>query len=201
MITIGIIVLTSILSFLAFSNEELFNKLCLNPYLMKNNRNEYFRFISVGFVHADFPHLLFNMLTLYFFGSILEQQVFSELEYIIFYFSALVMSALPDYQKQINNPQYRACGASGAISSVLLSLVLFEPWGVVYIKFIIPVYFILFASFYILYSWYKSGRNQEDNIAHGVHLWGALYGLAFTLLLKPESLSLFLDAIKRPPFL
>lgn len=200
MITIGIIIFTCLFSFLAFSNEVLFNRLCLYPYLMKNRKNEYFRFISVGFVHADIGHLTFNMLTLYFFGNKLEH-IFGELQFVLFYFSALALSALPDYQKQLNNPQYKACGASGAVSSVLLSLVLFQPWGVVYIKFIIPVYFILFAAFYIIYSWHKSSREATDNIAHGVHLWGALYGLAFTLLVKPESLSMFLDAVTKPPFL
>jgi membrane associated rhomboid family serine protease len=166
---------------------------------MHREKGSYIRFISSGFVHADFGHLLLNMLTLWFFGSALEQSVFSEIQFILFYFSALVLSSLPEFQKQKNNREYKACGASGAVSAVLFSLVLFQPWGVVYIKFIIPVYFILFAVFYLLYSWYKS-RKQDDNIAHGVHLWGALYGLAFTLLVLPESLHLFLNSVLHPPF-
>lgn len=200
MITIGIIVITVIISLVGFNNQDLFEKFCLYPYEIHRDRKAYFRLVSCGFIHADAGHLIFNMLTLWFFGSVLEQSVFSELQFILFYFSALVCSALPEQQKQKDNPAYRACGASGAISAVLFSLVLFRPWGVVYIKFILPVYFILFALFYLGYSWYKS-RRQDDNIGHGVHFWGALYGIAFTLLVKPESLNLFLASVGHPPFL
>jgi len=200
MITISIIVLTVIISLWGFRDHSVFNRLCLYPYEMAAAGSGYFRFVSVGFVHADWGHLLFNMLTLWFFGSVLEQQVFSEVQYVLLYLSALVLSSAPEYRKQQQNPGYRACGASGAVSAVLFSLVLFQPWGVVYIKFIIPVYFVLFAVFYMLYSWYQS-RNASDNIAHGVHLWGALYGIAYTLIVKPESFSIFLDKIMRPPFL
>lgn len=200
MLTIGIIVITSIVSIIAMRNEAVFNSLCLYPYVMKDKRKEAFRFVSVGFIHADFGHLFFNMLTLYFFGTQLEGHVFSETQFIIFYTSAIVLSCLNDYAKQKDNPDYRACGASGAVSAVLFALVLFRPWGIVYIKFIIPVYFILFAIGYIAYSYYMSKKN-EGNIAHGIHLWGALYGIAFTLLLKPESLREFIETIKDPPFL
>ena len=200
MITIGIIAITAIVSLLAFNNQQLFEKLCLHPYKMHQERSGYFRFISVGFVHADFGHLLFNMLTLWFFGTQLEQSVFSETQFLLFYISALVLSGVHEYQKQKDNTEYRACGASGAVSAVLFSLVLFEPWGVVYLKFIIPIYFILFAIGYLAYSWYMSGKDGQ-RIAHGVHLWGALYGVAFTLLIHPESLSIFMDLVQHPPFL
>ncbi len=200
MITIGIIIVTCITSLLCFNNEEAFNKLCLHPYVMYRRKGELFRFVTVGFVHADLGHLLFNMLTLWFFGKTMEGSVFSEVQYLFFYISALALSSVNDYVDQKNNPNYRSCGASGAVSAVLFSLVLYEPWGVVYLKFIIPIYFVLFAVFYIGYSYYMS-KKGNDNIGHGAHLWGALYGIAYTLILKPESLSIFLDSIKRPPFL
>lgn len=200
MITISIIIVTCIVSFSAFNNQDLFDKLCLYPYEMHSKKEGYFRFISLGFVHADFGHLFLNMLTLWFFGRSLEESLFSSTEYLLLYLSALVLSSVHEYSKQKDNQQYKACGASGAVSAVLFALVLYNPWGVVYIKFIIPVYFVLFALFYLGYSWYMSKRNS-DNIGHGVHLWGALYGMAFTLLLKPESLSYFLDSIQNPPFL
>jgi membrane associated rhomboid family serine protease len=200
MITIGIIVITTIVSLIALNRQEVFEKLCLNPYHINQNKGEYFRFVSIGFVHADLGHLLFNMLTLYFFGSQIEQFVFSKTTYLLFYISAIVLSCAGEYARQKENPNYRACGASGGVSAVLFALVLFEPWGVVYIKFIIPVYFVLFAVGYLAYSYYMSKKTQE-RIAHNVHLWGALYGIAFTLLLKPESLRTFLELVKRPPFL
>lgn len=200
MITIALILITAVVSFSAFNNEALFNRLCLYPYAMNGRREEWFRLITVGFVHADPTHLIFNMLTLWFFGRSLEGTVFTELQFLIFYLSALIVSALPEYERQKNNSYYRACGASGAVSAILFSVVLFEPWGVIYLKFIIPIYFILFAVGYLAFSWYKSKR-QDDNIGHGVHFWGALYGLAYTLLLHPTSLKIFLEAIQHPPFL
>lgn len=201
MLTICIIVLTALVSFSAFGNAAVFDKLCLNPYIMNGNSKEYFRVVSVGFVHADIGHLAFNMISLYFFGTQLEKYVFSESQFVIFYISAIVLSCLPDYAEHKNNPDYRSCGASGAVSAVLFALVLFNPWGIVYIKFIIPVYFILFAVGYLAYSYYMSKRETQSRIAHNIHLWGALYGLAFTLICKPESLRLFLNAIQKPPFL
>lgn len=200
MITIGIIVVTAIVSFAAFKNEELFNKLCLYPYEMHRTKGQLFRFVSVGFVHADAGHLILNMLTLFFFGKELEGTVFSETQYLLFYMSALVLSCLQTYAKQKNNENYKACGASGAVSAVLFALVLYAPWGVVYIKFIIPVYFILYAVGYLIYSYYMSKR-MGDNVAHDVHIAGALYGIAFTLITKPESLRVFLNQIQDVPFL
>jgi membrane associated rhomboid family serine protease len=199
MITICIVIITAIVSFTAFSNEAVFEKLCLYPYGMNHGKKEYFRFVSVGFVHADFGHLLFNMLTLYFFGTEVER-IFSSSQYLLFYLSALVLSCVTDYSNHKDNKEYRSCGASGAVSAVMFSLVLFNPWGVIYLKFIIPIYFILFAAGYLIYSYYMSHR-EGQRIAHNTHLWGALYGIAFTFLLKPESLSIFLELIKRPPFL
>jgi membrane associated rhomboid family serine protease len=200
MLTISIVTLTCLISIPAFTRTDLFEKLCLYPYLMHRDKKQWFRMVSVGFVHADFMHLLFNMLTLYFFGSVLEQKIFGEVQFLLFYFSALVLSCADEYVKQKDNPAYRACGASGAVAAIMFSLVLFQPWGVVYLKFIIPVYFILFAIGYLIYSWYMDRRGGQL-IGHGIHLWGALYGIAFTLLTKPISLSVFVYEVMHPPFL
>jgi membrane associated rhomboid family serine protease len=200
MITISIIVITAIVSLIAFKDRTLFEKLCLNPYEMHQKKGEYFRFISVGFIHADFGHLIFNMLTLFFFGRNIEGTIFSETQFVLFYLSALVLSSVHEFSKQKDNPEYKACGASGAVSAILFSMVLFQPWGVIYLKFFIPIYFILFAVGYLIYSYYMQ-RKANDHIAHGVHLWGALYGIAYTLLLKPDSLTVFLHEIGKPPFL
>lgn len=200
MITYGIIIVTAIVSFAAFRSEVLFNKLCLTPYEMHRSKGQMSRFISLGFVHGDVGHLLLNMLTLFFFGKELEGTVFSETTFLLFYMSALVVSALQTYAKQKNNESYKACGASGAVSAVLFALVLYAPWGIVYVKFIIPVYFVLFAAGYLIYSYYMN-RKGGDNVAHDVHIAGALYGVAFTLITHPESLSFFLEKIMHPPFL
>ncbi|RYZ36777.1 MAG: rhomboid family intramembrane serine protease [Sphingobacteriales bacterium] len=206
MITISLIVLNVIISLIAFSNGALFSKLCFYPYEMNRDKGQLYRFITGGFVHADFQHLLFNMITLWFFGSVLEMgsgrqpAIFTGAQYITFYFSALVVSSIPEYIKQRANRSYVACGASGAVSALMMSMVLFQPWGTIGLMFIIPLYFILFAVLYIGYSWYRS-RNQTDNIGHGAHFWGALYGLAFTLVVQPSSYTTFIDRLMHPPFL
>lgn len=200
MFTIGIIVITCIISLAAFNKAEIFDKLCFYPYVMHRDKQEAFRFISVGFVHADIGHLLFNMLTLYFFGKPLEGTVFSELQFIILYVSALILSGVDDYVKQKNNSSYRACGASGAVAAIMFSMVLFAPWEVIYLKFFIPIPFILFAIGYLIYSYYMD-KKGGDMVGHGTHLWGSLYGLAFTLLARPDSLSIFLERVTKPHFL
>lgn len=200
MITIGIITLNVILSLFCFSNKGAFDKLSFVPQQMAKDSTQSYRFLSHAFIHADVGHLLFNMLTLYFFGSELENGVLSPLEYILFYLASIVFSSLPSYQKNRDNPDYTAVGASGAVSAVMFSLVLFSPWSVIYLKFVIPIYFVLFACGYLAYSYYQS-KNSQDNIAHDVHLWGALFGIAYMLIVHPASLRIFLDQITNPPFL
>ncbi|MBK7689837.1 MAG: rhomboid family intramembrane serine protease [Bacteroidetes bacterium] len=200
MITYIIIGITILVSLICFSNSETFEKLLLSPYSIHRNQKERFRLLSHGFVHADIGHLAFNMITLYFFGREIEQSIMSPTEYVLFYVSAVIFAGLPSYKKNIDNPEYKAVGASGAVSAVMFILVLYSPWSVIYLKFIIPIYFILFAAGYLLYSSYQS-KHGKDNIAHDVHLWGALYGLAFTLIFHPESLRIFLDQIQNAPFL
>jgi len=171
MLTISIIVLTCIVSFAAFNKPQVFDKLCFNPYIMHRDKQELVRFVSVGFVHADIGHLLFNMLTLYFFGRELEGGIFSELQFLLFYVSALALSGIDEYVKRKNDPSYRACGASGAVAAVMFSIVLFAPWQVIYLKFFIPIPFIIFAVGYLIYSHYMD-RKGGDNVGHGTHLWG-----------------------------
>lgn len=195
-----IIGFTGLISFVCFSNIQALEKLWFRPSIMEDRRNEWYRFVTHGFVHADVGHLLFNMLTLYFFGSALMDKLYTNEEFIIFYLSAIVVASIPAYIKQKNNSNYTALGASGGVSAVLCALVLYEPWGLIYIKFIIPVYYILGAVGYLIYSWYQI-KHAKDNVAHDVHLWGALYGIAYMLLRHPESLSIFLREIKKVPFL
>ena len=200
MITFIIIGINILVSLICFSNKEAFEKLHFSPYLIHRNGEERFRFLSHGFVHADIGHLAFNMITLYFFGREIEQSIMSSTEYLIFYITAVIFASWPSYKKNIDNYEYKAVGASGAVSAVMFVLVLYSPWSVIYLKFFLPIYFILFAAGYIAYSTYQS-KYGKDNIAHDVHLWGALYGLAFTLIFHPESLRIFLDKIQDAPFL
>lgn len=197
--TLPIIVFTCVLSIFCFSNENTFEKLTLVPYLIAHQANQAYRLISHAFIHANLGHLAFNMLTLFFFGRELEK-ILLPVEYLAFYLCALLLSSLPSYQTHRSDPDYRAVGASGAVSAVMFALVLYAPWSVIYLKFIIPIYFIIFALGYLAYSYYQSSRSN-DGIAHDVHLWGALFGMAYMLIFHPSSLRVFLDQLLNPPFL
>jgi membrane associated rhomboid family serine protease len=197
-ITWLIIGFTCLLSFAAFKNSEVYGKLVFSPYLINRQRSEWFRFLSVGFVHADAGHLLGNMLTLFFFGRGIEQ-VFSSTQYIVFYITALALSSAPSFSKHKDNPEYSAVGASGAVSAIVFATVLYAPWEIIYLKFLIPLPFIVYGVGYLAYSAYMS-KKGTDNIGHDAHLWGALYGVAFTLITHPDSLGRFLSEIVHPHF-
>lgn len=197
--TYFIIGLTALVSLIALGNQDTFDKLSLIPYRIKRNKSEWFRILSHGFIHGGIGHLAFNMLTLYFFGPILENRIMSPMEFLLFYLSAIVFASLVTYQNNKDNESYAACGASGAVSAVLFVLVFYEPWSKLYLYFAIPVYFILFALGYLGYSLYMS-KKENNRIAHDVHFYGALYGIAYTLLMHPESLRIFINKISRLPF-
>jgi membrane associated rhomboid family serine protease len=177
---------------MSFNNFSLFEKLKFYPFVMLRD-NEYYRGITSGFVHADYMHLFFNMLTLFFFGKYAESIFSPSYIYILFYLSALVVSGLPEYFKNNKNPYYTAVGASGAVSAVVFSLVLFNPWGTIYVYFI-PVPFILYAFLFLGYSYYMSKKNM-DNIGHTAHLYGAIFGICATVAYRPDAINIFLSQI------
>ncbi len=194
-----IIALTVLVSLYAWSNRELFDKLKLNPYMVVH-RKEYFRVLGHGFLHADYTHLIFNMITLYFFGGIVEQ-VFIELFplgkmlFILFYLLAIIVSSLPSIIKNRNNAYYNSIGASGAVSAVLFASILFVPNNEILmlpIPFPIPAY--IFGVLYLLVSFYLSKKNM-DNIGHDAHIAGALFGIIFPILLKPSILDFFINSV------
>jgi len=197
-ITLIIIAITCVVSFMAFKNSRLMNDLILWPPAITRQR-EYHRLVTYGLVHADFGHLLFNMLTLYFFGQVMEgffAARFGNCGFVLFYIGGLVISILPTYLKNRSNPNYRSLGASGAVSAVLFSYILLEPWQRI-IVLVIPMPAIIYALLYTGYSIYMDRRGQ-GNINHSAHLWGAAYGVAFTLLVDPRVLPYFLNALLNP---
>jgi len=199
-ITLIIIAITCIVSFMALNNRKLMDDLLLWPPAIKRSR-EYHRLVTYGLVHADFGHLLFNMLTLFFFGRMMESYYTQELGtfgFVLFYLGALVVSILPTYLKNRDNPNYHSLGASGAVSAVLFAFILFAPWSSILVL-IVPMPAILYAVLYVVYSVYMD-RTGRDNINHSAHLWGAAYGVVFTVLLNPRVLGHFLDALARPRF-
>ena len=198
-ITVIIIIVNVIISLTAFQDQDAFYKLCLWPERVWNDK-EWIRLLSGGFLHANFPHLFFNMFSLYMFGPIVEYQ-FSDIfggaahtMFIIFYIVAVVAANIPDLYEQRFNPSYRAVGASGAVSAVVFASILFSPTskiGIFPIPFMIPAY--MFGIIYLIYSAYMS-RLRMDNIGHLAHFSGAVFGIIFPLIFQP---SLFMDFIQK----
>ncbi len=185
-VTIILITANVIFSLIGFSNPDFINKMIGWPYYEKRN-NQYYRFLTSGFLHADWMHLIFNMFTLFFFGRNIEF-IFSEgnlggpVAYIALYFFGLLTANLPGYFKHNDDRDYRSLGASGAVSAVIFATILFSPWSSIYLYGALKVSAALYAVLYIVYCVYMSRRNM-DNIGHDAHLWGGVFGLVFTLVL------------------
>src|SRR4029077_19230485 len=111
--------------------------------------------------------------------------------YALFYAGGIVVSALPSYLRHQDDANYRSLGASGAVSAVLFAYILIRPWSTLLI-FAIPVPAIIFALVYLGYTIYMD-RRQTDRINHSAHLWGAAYGIVFTITLEPRVLGRFFE--------
>jgi membrane associated rhomboid family serine protease len=196
-ITILIILVTAIISIPAFTNHKLMNAGILYPFIMQKP-NQWYRFISSGFLHADWMHLLINMFVLYSFGTMVEnyyKYFFGSngtLLFILLYVSSLVAASASSYYKNQHNPSYRSLGASGAVSAITTASILFAPTAKIYLYGFIALPNIVAGVLYLVYSQYAS-RNASDNINHEAHFYGALYGIAFTLVAKPRIFFYFLE--------
>ena len=201
MVTIIIILVTAAVSLLCLYGRLNFNALKFNAYDVWH-RKQWYRMLSYGLVHSGWGHLFFNMLTLYFFGTVVEQYFAAAfgstsgvILYVFLYVSAIAVSTIGDLIKYKDIPGYNAVGASGAVSAILFASILFEPKMGIYIYLIpIPIPGYIFAPLYLLYCWYMAKRNM-DNIGHTAHFWGALYGLAFPLIFRPSILHHFLSQL------
>ncbi|KAF1720846.1 rhomboid family intramembrane serine protease [Pseudoxanthomonas wuyuanensis] len=200
-ITLVLIAVTCAVSLLAFKNAALAGRLILWPPAIDRHK-QYDRLVTYGFLHADFFHLLFNMVTLFFFGRIMEdvmvQITGSRITYVAFYLAALVVSVLPTYLKHQKDPNYSCLGASGAVSAVLFAFVLINPWARILV-FVIPMPAIVFAVLYIGYSIWMD-RRGGDNVNHGAHLAGAAFGILFMVAMEPRVIGHFIEQLSRPGF-
>jgi membrane associated rhomboid family serine protease len=186
-----IIAITALISILCFGNRNMFGRLTYLPFGIKYNKEGY-RFLSYALVHADFVHLLVNMFVLYSFGRVVEYfytGLFGMKGYLYFallYLGGVVLSVTPAYGRHKDNPSYSAVGASGAVSAVVFASIIFNPLapiGILFIPFNIPA--IIFGTLYLVYSGYMTGKNV-DNVGHDAHFWGAIFGIFFTIAIKPS---------------
>ncbi len=201
-LTLLIIALTALTSIRAFQSPELTEKMIFRPYFVKQGR-EYYRFLSSGFIHADWVHLAVNMFVLFSFGRNVEyifHEIFgaiSTLIYTALYVIALVISSIPAYFKHKDHSYYGALGASGATSAVVFASILLFPEGGIGFIFLpgIDIPAPLFGILYLVYSWYMA-KKGGDNIGHDAHFYGAVFGFIFPLFFAPGLFLSFLDRLQ-----
>ncbi|HRO47714.1 rhomboid family intramembrane serine protease [Agriterribacter sp.] len=207
-ITFIILIVTCGISIMAFRNKKLLDDLIFYPPAI-SERQQYYRFFTCGFIHANFAHLAFNMYSFWIFGEYVEilfMTVFGPAGrwyYLLMYISALVVCLLPTYFKNKNNYHYRSLGASGAVSAVIFAFIFLNPLqgiGLVFLprEFMIPGF--IFGFLYLVLSSYLD-KKGGGNINHSAHIWGAVYGIAFPMITGPlfagrNLLSRFLEAVQ-----
>ena len=200
MITILIIVVTVAASFYAWQKQEIYRKWVMNPYLVKKN-NEYFRFLTSGFLHADHIHLFINMFVLYSFGRALENFFFiplygqiGALIFLLFYLAAIAISEIPTFLKHQNDSWYNSLGASGAVSAIVFAMIILNPMGKISLFFLIDLPSVVFGILFLAYSYFSS-KKQSDNINHDAHFYGAVFGILFIIIAEPSTLPAFIEQI------
>lgn len=204
-LTIILIGITVLISMQGFNNTAFKQKLIFHPYSIRE-KGEYYRFLTHGFLHANWEHLLINMYVLYIFGEFIEPRFagifpagLGKTLYLLMYLAAIVVSSVPSFFKHKENPYYSALGASGATSALVFSFILFRPWDWFLFP---PLPALLFGIAYLWYSNYMSKRGR-DNIGHDAHFYGAVFGLLFTLaavsILQPSVLNSFLSELLQGP--
>ncbi len=187
-VTLGLLVLNVIASLIAFRSEAFMqqNILWVGPM---RERGEWYRGLSSGFLHVNQLHLFLNMYGLWIFGPICEY-VLGGVGFAIVYFASLVGGSVWAYIHNQNSPDYRAAGASGALSGMVLAFCLFEPFAILLAFFVIPMWGIVFGVLYVAIS-YAFSMRENRIIGHEAHLGGAVAGVIATLLVRPETFSEF----------
>jgi membrane associated rhomboid family serine protease len=200
-VSYSIILVTCVISIFCLRDENLFHKLKFNAYDVKHS-NQWYRFFSYGFLHANWLHLFVNMFVLLSFGEFVEKRfhmIFHEmyiLYYLLLFIGALLISIIPAYAKHKNDVFYNSVGASGAVSAVVFASIILYPLGKISFFFIpIGIPSPLFGVFYLIYEWYMS-RRADDNIGHDAHLWGSVFGILYPIALKPALANDFLVMLR-----
>jgi membrane associated rhomboid family serine protease len=199
MITWLIISITAVISLLAFQSSSLMDKMQFNAAKVIHQK-QYYRLVSHAFIHASWTHLLVNMLVLFFFGRNVEiyfENIFGNVAvfyFLILYLGGILFSNVWSLIKHQNDYYYNAVGASGAVSAVLFTFIFLDPLEMLYLFAIIPIPGILFAIGYLIYS-YQMGKRERDNVAHDAHFLGAVFGIIFPVILKPDLFNRFINQV------
>jgi len=200
-ITMVVIIITAITSIMGFNKPEFINRAMFVPYVIKR-RNQWDRFITSGLIHKDYMHLLFNMFTFYFFGGFVEQFLaykfgvfMGGIVYVLFYLLGIVLSDIPTYIKNQDNSHYRALGASGGTAATVFASIIIMPLSDICLFGILCLPGFILGALFLIYSYVK-GKKGDDSINHDAHLYGAIFGIVFILIVSPESTLQFFDQIK-----
>ena len=198
-ITLLLIIITCGISYYAFNNPSLMDKLILNPYKI-TSRNEYYRFVTSGFIHADFQHLIFNMLSLWFVGEGIER-IFGmllgsggSLYFLFLYLVGIIVSDIPTFLKHRNSTSYNSLGASGGVSAVLFAAILFAPTMTISLYFFIKMKAFIFGILFLGYSFYEA-KKGTSYVNHSAHMYGAIFGMVFMAVVYPASVPGFFAQI------
>jgi len=178
-------------SLFAMKRPQILEKLMLVPYNV-NHFKEYYRIVSHGFIHADGTHLFFNMFVLWEFGTTVEAEMGGA--FPVLYFGALLTATIPALTKHKDNANYRSLGASGAVSAVLMAFIVAHPTHTLLLFFIIPMPAIFAGVLFFLYERHMQ-KNGGSGIAHDAHIYGALFGLLFSIVKDPSSIDRMVSAI------
>jgi membrane associated rhomboid family serine protease len=200
-ITTAILLITGIVSWLAFNNSALFDKLLNNPYKVKHQK-QYYRILSHTLVHADIMHLALNLLVFYSFGQIMEISLKAtyglqagSIYYLILYVVGAIAATLPSLRKHGDNYGYNSVGASGAVSAVMMAYMIFFPLSQLSFFFFIPMPAFLGVLVFFVFE-HMMNRSGKTNIAHDAHIWGALFGILFVVVLDPNAVLRFFYSVK-----
>jgi membrane associated rhomboid family serine protease len=190
---------TVAISLLAWQKPAWMDAMTMSPYRI-HKKQEFWRFLTSGFIHADFTHLFFNLFSFYFFGTQLEY-IFSIIfpgvggyVYVVFYLLGILVADLPTYFKQRDNPYFNSLGASGAVSAVIFAGIMFFPTEKIYLFGVVGIPGFIYAG---LFTWYSIAmdRKGRDYVNHSAHLYGGLFGVLFITLTRPSTWIEFIQQI------
>ncbi len=200
-LTLIIVILTSLISYNCFQDRQRFGNLLHSPYQEKRS-NQYYRLLTSGFLHGSMGHLLINMYVLFIFGEVIENyflSIFGEmlgrLYFLLLYILTIIAANIPTFLIHKDNAHFSSVGASGAVSGLIFVFILFLPWHMLLLFFVIPCPAIIAGVLYLVYSSWAA-KKGTDRIDHVAHFAGAVFGFLFTIMLEPAIFTNFLHALK-----
>ncbi len=192
--------LTVGISWYMFENPQKLSRYMLNPYQVKH-RKEYYRFLSSGFIHAGWMHLIFNMFTFFFFARVVEVSYVYEYGlmgyayFLLVYLGGIIFSDIPTYLRYKDAPHYNSLGASGGVAAILFNSILFSPLSQVCLYGFLCIPGFIWGIVYVVYSHVYDRQGSGDNINHSAHLYGALYGFGIGIAIDPTALVRFIEQL------